>query len=318
MGNSNHKSSQIHNSDKTHNESLSSLSAINSIKLNSISPFQYNINTRYYNESNEFLKHLKSNNNCSCFGASKNHSFNEFSYNKENLKEEENNNSKETEKISINKKPFSIIDSDSINEENKETDIKYEINDELYHNENFNLDLESKKDSLKNNKIIESYLNNNIKIENLSRKILEKTWLNNLDKEKSSYLEKVITKKEKSIVSDKLGINTENLLKGKNHNISFQSSSSSSSSSSSLILPNLKTSVVESFQIKSSYENINQITNQKYIKNKQLQNKTKEFLIKEINCGSAIYRMYGSRISTDNIFNKSAFLENLKNNSKLF
>ena len=246
--NQNEKNSSFNIFGKTPNESVSTFLANNSIQLNSFSKDKNN-NTTYHNESNELSNITKNNYNFSCFRGIKNQSFKNFQFNKENSnKEEENenkyNSSKETVKVSINRKPCSIIDSDSIYEENELIGINYEVNDEIYKDENFNLYFETKNDLLKNNKIIESYLNNNIKIENLSRKILEKTWLNNLDKEKRTFLEKVINKNTENKIIEKIN-EKENSKKRKNHNISFNSSSSSS-----INLSKLKTSEVESFQIK--------------------------------------------------------------------
>ena len=47
---------------------------------------------------------------------------------------------------------------------------------------------------------------------------------------------------------------------------------------------NLITTKEKSFQLISSYENLNKITKNHYIKNNYLQNKTKQFLIKECSC----------------------------------
>ena len=236
--------------------------------------------------------------------------------NKEEENENDDNSSKMTIKIPMNRKPCSLIDSDSINDNKSLSNLTNEVNDEIYKNEIFNLDCGFKDDLIRNNSIVKSYLNNSITIENLSKKILENTWLKNLNKEKAAYLDKIINKSPDNISLNKL--NGNNSPKIKNKNISFQSSSSSSSSSSSKILKNLAETEVESFQIKASYDNINKIAHYKYIKSINLRNKTKDFLLKEILLSENKFNE--SRISSDLIFNnKSTIYENkynIKNKSK--
>lgn len=178
-------------------------------------------------------------------------------------------NSQGTIRVSLNKKICSLIDSESLEDKMENQSEDFNVNDEIYNNESFNLN--SNFDSLKNINIIKSNINNiNNKnnIDNLSKKIMEKTWIENLDKEKINYLEDILNKSTEYNNSFakklKMGTQTEN---------DFHSSSTRSLQ--------LKETYTESFIIKASYENINEITNYKYIKNKYLRNKTKNFLIKE-------------------------------------
>jgi len=190
--------------------------------------------------------------------------------NQDIIKLNKDSNSQGTIKVSLNKKICSLIDSESLEDINENQSGDFYVNDEIYNNESFNLN--SDYDSLKNINIIKSNINNinnKNKIENLSKKILEKTWIENLDKEKINYLEDILNKSTEYNNNSftkkiKIGTQTEN---------DFHSSST--------ISMQLKEIYNESFIIKASYENINEITNNKYIKNKYLRNKTKNFLIKE-------------------------------------
>ena len=314
--------------DKSLVNSLSSNLKNHSLKLNTMPPQKKNINSfKYsnYNISNNISNNSKNNVNAnlSFYKGMNNHSNKNYSLNKEEENENDDNSSKVTIKVPMNRKPCSLIDSDSINDNKSLSNHTYEVNDEIYKNENFNLDCEFKDDLLRKNSNLKSYLNNNNIIENLSRKILENTWLKNLNKEKSAYLEKVINKIPDYISLNKLNknsnINADSSPKRKNKNISFQSSSSSSSPSSSKNSKNLTETEVESFQIKASYDNINKITCYKYIKSIKLRKKTKDFLLKEILLNEN--KLNESRISSDLIFNnKSTFYENnynLKNKSKM-
>ena len=282
--------------DKSNNEFLSNYSKDNysikfSSKINSInfsqtgSNININHNLKNLNGNDVYYSPIKKriNGGYSCFKEIKKHSFSDIIFNdekKNNSKEQESNviniindnNSEETVKVSLKKKVCTLIDSDSLEEKGQSnSNFKYDnfnVNDEIYKNENFNLNCDFKDDILKNKNIIKTNINNKIKIENLSKKIIEKTWIKNLDKEKANYLEKVLNKpSEKNLLNE---INIDSQRKKK-----FQSSSSSST-----IFDSIR---IESFEILSSYENINEITNNKYIKDKILKNKTKEFLLKE--CG---------------------------------
>ena len=208
------------------------------------------------------------------------------------------NNSHETIKVSLNKKICSLIDSESLEDKFENESEDFNVNDEIYSNESFNL--KSYFDSLKNINKIKSNINNinnHNRIENLSKKILEKTWIENLDKEKILYLEDILNKSTEYnntfTKKLKIGTQTEN---------DFHSSST--------ISMQLKEIYNESFIIKASYENINEITNHKYIKNKCLRNKTKNFLIKESfhNIGSD-KKMSESKISSDYNLIKSLISE---------
>ena len=55
---------------------------------------------------------------------------------------------------------------------------------------------------------------------------------------------------------------------------------------------------IESFEIQASYENLNEITNNKYIKDNALRNKTKEFLLKEC-ISDNNKKIFGSKISSE-------------------
>ena len=302
------KNSGINFLDKNNNDSQSHLMN-NSILSKSLSIKQKNVNSSKIsinNDSNELSINSKHNFNLSCFKRIKNKS---PSCKENSNKEEENEingfSSKETVKISMNKKPCSLIDSESLKEENELLDINFEVNDEIYKNEDFNLNLQSKSDLLKNdNHLIHSYLNNNIKIEDLSKKILEKTWINNLDKEKSAYLEKEINKNNTgNIILEKL----EKIEKLENSNRKIILSFESSPSKSSL---NLIKSEIKTLEIKAAYENINEITSHKYIKNSKLRDKTKEFLLKESACDLSANKIGESRVSSEHFVNKSTIFEN--------
>jgi len=317
------------NIDKSSKELLSIYSRDNSIKLDTFpksTKFSQNMsfinshklkNHSNSNEINDVQYKKRMNNIVSCFKEEKNNSSSNSSINIDirndnNNKEDnyENNgiSSKETVKMPMNKKVCSLIDSESL-EEKKEPifkDENFDVNNEIYINEKFNLDCEYKDDLLNNKNIIYSYLNNKIKIEDLSQKILEKTWIQNLDKEKFNYIEKLLNKsKHNSLIKQ---INTD-------------SKDESMISSSSCITCLLSISNNESFEIKALYENINNITNNKYIKNISLRNKTKEFLLKE--CRSRYEndkKISESKISSDNNFFKNLNNDkknNINNNGKI-
>ena len=300
--------------DKSSNELLFYSSKDNSIRLD-INPINrksaqisYNINTinshkleNIYSNFNEFNEFQNKNNiNISDIKDSKeekhfNISSSNLSINIEQKKgrnknnyENNENSSKETIKIPMNKKVCSLIDSESLKEKNI-YDFKYEnfdVNNEIYNNEKFNLHCDYEEDDLlNNNKIINSYLNNKIRIEDLSKKILEKTWVKNLDKEKINYLEKILNRSK-----DKLA---------RELKIDSQDECMFNSSSCISLLLNITNN--ESFEIKSIYENINDITNTKYSKNITLRNKTKEFLLKE--CYGSDNKKSESKISLDYNFN---------------
>jgi hypothetical protein len=141
-----------------------------------------------------------------------------------------------------------------------------------------------------NNKID---INKQIKIETLSKRILEKTWIKNMDKEKVNYLDKLLNQSENKFLFSSNNI-SKNDIKEKNLNSSVNSI-------------NFDTTDTASFEIKASYENINEITCNKYIKNKILRNRTKEFLLKE--CSNNLNNIEDSKISIDNKLNKSIITE---------
>ena len=242
------------------------------------------------NDINVINKTKGINNGFSCFKEPKCNSskFGEDT-NEYNEKNNKDKNSTETVKMSINKKANLLIDSDSLKEKKEFNNIYQNsfVNDEIYENEIFNLNSEYKDDLLKKKIVIKSYLNNNTKIETLSRKILEQTWLKNLDKEKINYLEKLLNKPQ---------------LKELNNDSKKESEYNSFSCESWI----LSKSNIESFIIKSSYENINEITSNKYINNNALRKKTKEFLLKEcIYENENNHKISESKISSDfNFFKK--------------
>ena len=222
------------------------------------------------NEINDFQNKNKINNSSTFLKEVKNNSTNDIhKINDYNVRNNNDDSSRETVKISINKRLYSLIDSESLEE--KESNFKnehYYVNDEIYNNEKFNLKCDFKEDLL-NKKNLYNLINNKNKIELLSRQLLEKTWIKNLDKEKVNYLDKLLNKPKD---------NDNNSLKEKKNIYKKDSSFYSSSSDSSWML-NIANN--ESFEIKASYENINEITSNKYIKNNALRNRTKEFLLKQ-------------------------------------
>ena len=64
----------------------------------------------------------------------------------------------------MNKKVCTLIDSDSINDENNLTNIQNNINDEIYKNEKYNINYLLKDKKLKNKDIDKSNLINNVTI----------------------------------------------------------------------------------------------------------------------------------------------------------
>ena len=198
--------------------------------------------------------------------------------------------SKDTIKVPNEKKVCQLIDSESIEEDNNNEsffkDEDYGINDEIYKNESFNLNCQGKDDLFNKKEIIKSYLNSNITIQNLSRKILEKTWVNNLENEKLNYLDKLLNKSK--------------------DNISYKNSNNYSS----MISGAFGVASVEAFQIQSAYENINDITCNKYIKNNILRKRTKEFLLKGYEEQKKISE---SKMSSDSKYFRNLIFENNNN-----
>ena len=108
-----------------------------------------------------------------------------------------------------------------------------------------------------------------------------------MDIEKINYLEKLLNKPK---VQDL-------------NNNSIKESEYNSSTCHSWIL---SISNTESFKIKSSYENINKMTSNKYMHNNELRIKTKEFLLKECMYDNEKYnKKFGSKISFDYNFFKN-------------
>ena len=314
MNNTSYKNTDLKYLNKINNESMSLYSKANSFKYNkysksiNFSPIGTNINNSKNFDSNilnDQIFKLKNNYNFSCFKGNKILSLNDF-YNEDNKNiieegeneiNKDNNDSKETVKISLNRKACSLIDSESLNDNDLElTNIQYDVNDEIYKNEIFDLHLGKETDLLKNKNINKSNLNNKVKIDNLSRKILEKTWIKNLDKEKMNYLDQMLNKSSDKNILDALNKNSFRNKSEKSLHSSFSSKCFEKTDS-------------ESFEIKSSYENINEITGNKYIKNSILRNRTKEFLLKECGCKLKEDKMNESKLSCNVNFNKSMICE---------
>lgn len=293
--NNSYKDSQLN----FNNESISFYSRNTSIKFNLNSNvisqhYGTNINNSKNELSDEINEHLyKTKINYSCFKGNKNSSLNKLYEIQNKSKEsenEKNNNSKGTVKITMNKKVCSLIDSESLNySDSQMSSLQYNVNDEIYKNESFHLSCYCKDDLLFMKNKIDS--NSKIKIETLSKRILEKTWVKNMDKEKVNYLDKLLNKSENNFLFCSNNISKDDI-KQKNMNSSIN------------LNFNLDTIDTESFEIKASYENINEITCNKYIKNSILRNRTKEFLLKE--CGNNADE---SKISIDNKINKSIITE---------
>ena len=207
--------SKVLNIDKANNGFITSNSKDNLLNFESIpkstqfSQSNSNINshkTNNYqsNDTNKFTNKKISNNNCfSCFKELKN-----ISNIESNIKKDINNNndndSTETIKMALNKKLYSLIDSESLKEEKENNEKEnYHINDELYDNEIFDLNCKCKDYLLNQKNAINFILNDKIKLETLSRKLLENTWLKNLEKEKVEYLEKLLKQpKENSLLKE--------------------------------------------------------------------------------------------------------------------
>jgi hypothetical protein len=153
-----------------------------------------------------------------------------------------------------------IKDDDNSKTSKKAVNFNYEINDEIYPGETFNLDIchDNKPKSIYENKNI---LSNNININNMHEYLSEPVYINNLniignlnnDSHEKKELEEKIKKLEKELNSKK----------------NFEKLEISSSEST--------------LEIDSSYENINAISNNQYISNYFLRDITKEFIKSKIN-----------------------------------
>ena len=297
----NQSSSKYLDLDKSNNEFLSNYSKDNTLKFSSniksihFSQTGSNINNIKYSNENVSPNKKKNNIGFSLFKEIKNQSFTEMIASDEhnnnkiqinNNDTNDNNISKDTIKIPLEKKAFSLIDSDSLEErkvfESNNQSGDFYVNDEIYRNENFNLYCDYGYDFLKKEDKIKQTINDSIKIENLSKKILEKTWIKNLNREKINYLEKLLNKSNEK--SSSFNLDSKRRMR----------KNSSSCSSDSTIYNSTN---IESFEIQASYENINEITNNKYIKDNTLRLKTKEFLLKE--CIPENKKKFGSKISSE-------------------
>ena len=293
------------------NNNLLSVSKCNSIKYETFPKStqftQNNVNNNhlpinyYSNDINEmnFKNKIKI---FSSFKYGKNHSSKNLLCDMEDKSKEGSNpsSSKETIKMPINKKIYSLIDSESLDEKRSNfQNEKFEINSEIYNNEIFNLNCNYKDDLFQNKNILKDNLNN-INLETLSKRILEKSWLKFLDKEKYNYLNKLLIKPKENNFLNKKQFNSET------------DSKFNSFSCESWILDIYKN---ESFEIKALYENINEITCNKYSKNNTLRNKTKEFLMKECSIYQNDKKISESKISSDLNFSKN-FINDKKSSSK--
>ena len=175
--------------------------------------------------------------------------------------------------------------------------LNLEINDEIYQDELFNIELfddEKTKKKLKDKNIIEN-------ISNINRAVLsDGLYINNLNIIKANYLGSS-SKKNKSL-QDKIKELEFELKQKKKFNLLEISSSEST------------------LEIGSSYENINEISNNKYISDNELRDMTKEFIIQkcklsnnEINTdyGNKIYSSYDTE--NNNYFQCQTFCDKTKN-----
>ena len=299
----NQSSSKSFDLDRSNNEFLSNYSKDNNslkfssnIKSNHFSQTGSNINNIKYSNENKSSNKKRINIGFSLFKEIKNQSFTEISASDEhnnnkgqinNIDTNDNNISKDTIKIPLEKKAFSLIDSDSLEErkvlESNNHSGDFNVNDEIYRNEIFNLYCNYEYDYLKKEDKIRPNINDSTRIENLSKKILEKTWVKNLNKEKMNYLEKLLNKSNEK--SSSFNLDSKRKMR--------KNSSSYSSDSKIYYSTN-----IESFEIQASYENLNEITNNKYIKDNALRNKTKEFLLKEC-ISDNNKKIFGSKISSE-------------------
>ena len=289
------------------NKKLISISKNNSIKYDTnpkSTQFSQNITNinhvgkNYYSiDINEAKIKNKINGFFSSFKNQKNHSSKNLLSEIENKSKEESNpsSSKETIKMQINKKIYSLIDSESIEE--KKSNYLYEkldINSEIYNNESFDLNCHFRDDLFQNKNDINKNINN-LNLENLSKRILEKSWLNNMDKERANYLNKLLNKSDEKNILNKKSINSD------------IESKFNSSSCNSWILDVYKN---DSFEIKALYENINEITGYKYSNDNYLRKKIKEILIKQ-----CLYSNH-KKISESKISSDLNFFKNLINDKK--
>ena len=153
-----------------------------------------------------------------------------------------------------------IKDDDNRKTSKKAVNFNYEINDEIYPGETFDLDIchNNKPKYIYENKKI---LSNNVNINNMHEYLTEPVYINNLniignlnnDSHDKKELEEKIKKLEKELNSKK----------------NFEKLEISSSEST--------------LEIDSSYENINKISNNQYISNNFLRDITKEFIKSKIN-----------------------------------
>ncbi len=170
--------------------------------------------------------------------------------NKSNDDDNKTNNSIENNIIlnELKKMNNSKTNNSKNNIENDDNYINGEINNEIYQNENLNINTQKKyfifPEVFPSNKNEESIENNNN---------------NNLNESTTQYspLKKILSKK---------GLISNNSNNEKICNNSFR---------------NLCSTKENSIHLNSSYENINKISNYKYINNFILQNKTKEFIVDE-------------------------------------
>jgi len=253
------------------------------------------------NSSNNKRNNRKSNN-------SNNNKSNNSSNNSSKINNNSNRNTKENESQKNNSSKGDIKNNESFNDNNKETnqespkkyptiriiDISNESNQENKNSENITSDkdnsnkLENGKDEKKEELDKKMTKNNNENID--SNPLISKTNKNNNDKvefnpkdikdkfrNRLSVVNFHVDKQSinNSIISNYPSIYTKNT---KNFRISTINEHEKILFNS---FSNLTTSNEKSFQLNSSYENLNEITKNQYINDNSLQSKTKQFLYNE-------------------------------------
>ena len=163
----------------------------------------------------------------------------------------------QTEKCEIENKPISINESDLLFSDNDKNNNNNKFL-ERFNFENVNEEMHSSDEiisglNIKNSLLSDSPKNDINDVENLSKRMVEKTWFNKLKKQSKQLICNYINN-----IND---INDINDTKHKNYKIQKLSS----------------------FELESSYDNINEITYYQYIKDNRLQVITKEFLKNECN-----------------------------------
>ena len=204
--------------------------------------------------------------------------------------EEINENTSENQ----NKKIINNTDNNNSNISDNQKELKEEKKSLILENKNKEeVDVSNKEEksspSIKNEKIIDNFVKSSSKVLSSNSHNRKKETEEN-DEIKEKKLKKGIVKH----LSVPLNFNTNNdnssNKPNSSLNISKRTSDLNITHCEKLFFPtfsNLSTTNEKSFQLISSYENLNKITKNKYIKNYRLQSKTKQFLINE--CSSLGY-----------------------------